>query len=379
VKIALVCDWYHPRMGGLELHLQDLARRLHDAGHDVHVVTPTPGDAIVDGIRVHRTDGPRAPRFRFVWTPRALRSIAGVLARERFDVAHCHVSIVSPAAFGGALHAQRLGIPAAVTFHSVVPQTRLLAAGLDVAIRSSRWPAAFSAVSARVARDVQPLAGARTIRLLPNGIDHAFWRAASVATNSERPRTRTFEIVSVMRLNAKKRPLALIEMMRVLVNRLPGDSPVRLRIAGDGPLRARVERAIARHGLARNVELLGFRTRAELREVFAASDLFVLPTVRESFGLAALEARCAGLPVVAMAASGVAELIAHGREGLLARSDGELLSHVVLLASDHALRSTIAAHNRAVAPSCDWATVLRAHLELYSEAITLRASSISSA
>jgi glycosyltransferase involved in cell wall biosynthesis len=372
VKIALVCDWYHPRVGGIELHLQDLAKRLHDAGHDVHVVTPTEGDAIVDGIPVHRTAGPRAPKFGFVVTPNAVRSIAGVLHRERFDVTHCHVSIVSPAAIGGARHAQRLGIPTAVTFHSVVPHTRLLASALDVAIRSSRWPVVYSAVSARVARDVQPIAGSRTIRVLGNGIDPAFWRTP--APRTETANDRRFEIVSVMRLNAKKRPLALIEMMRRVVDELPSDRRARLRIAGDGPMRARVQRAIAGHGLEDDVELLGVRSRAELRDLFAASDVFVLPAVRESFGLAALEARCAGLPVVAMAASGVSELIEHGREGLMARSDVELAAHVTTLARDAALRATIAAHNRASLPRCDWDSALRAHLALYSDAIALRAS-----
>jgi glycosyltransferase involved in cell wall biosynthesis len=284
------------------------------------------------------------------------------------------VSIVSPAAFGGASRAHRLGIPTAVTFHSVVPQTRLLASGLDLFIRSSRWPVVFSAVSARVARDVQPLAGARTIRLIPNGIEQSFWRALN--RQPETGRRRTFEIASVMRLNSKKRPLALIDMMRRLIVRLPVDGSARLRIAGDGPLRTRVERAIARFGLAQHVQLLGVQSRHALRELFAQSDIFVLPTVRESFGLAALEARCAGLPVVAMAASGVAELIEHGREGLLAHSDAELLLHVLSLATDADRRERIADHNRATLPGCDWETVLDEHLDLYSEAMALRASSM---
>jgi glycosyltransferase involved in cell wall biosynthesis len=284
------------------------------------------------------------------------------------------VSIVSPAAIGGASRAHRLGIPTAVTFHSVVPQTRLLASGLDLLIRSSRWPVVYSAVSARVARDVQPLAGRRTIQLLPNGIDHRFWRASRHVAPGDRK--RTFEIVSVMRLNAKKRPLALIDVMRRLVPRLPVGERAQLRIAGDGPLRGRVERAVARFGLSDHVELLGVLSRPALRDLLSESDVFVLPTVRESFGLAALEARCMGLPVVAMAASGVAELIEHGREGLLAHSDAELLSHVLSLATDTERRERIAAHNRATPPGCDWDTVLDEHLALYSEAIALRASSI---
>ena len=102
LKVALVCDWYHPRVGGIELHLQDLAATLVAARHDVVVITPTPGDDRVDGIRVRRISAPRAPRFGFLVTPAGVRAVGDALADERVDVAHCHVSIVSPAAMGGA-------------------------------------------------------------------------------------------------------------------------------------------------------------------------------------------------------------------------------------------------------------------------------------
>src|SRR5262249_16866897 len=98
VKVSLVCDWYHPRLRAIELHPQDLAARLDAAGHDVVVITPTPGAPQVNGIRVRRIDAPRAPVFGFLMTPGGVRALGDVLESERPDVAHCHVSIVSPAA-----------------------------------------------------------------------------------------------------------------------------------------------------------------------------------------------------------------------------------------------------------------------------------------
>jgi glycosyltransferase involved in cell wall biosynthesis len=106
--------------------------------------------------------------------------------------------------------------------------------------------------------------------------------------------------------------------------------------------------------------------------LLADSDIFVLPTVRESFGLAALEARCAGLPVVAMRASGVAGLIEHDVEGLLAGSDEELADHTAALVHDADRRTAIANHNRHTTPPFDWPRVIDAHLALYREAIALR-------
>jgi len=369
MKVALVCDWYHPRIGGIELHLRDLARRLTGSGHDVVAITPTPGADRVDGVRVHRIDAPRAPRFEFLYTRGGIRALGDALAQEHVDVAHCHVSIVSPAALGGALEAERRRIPLVLTFHSVIPRTQLLAGAARVALDINRWRARFSAVSERVARGVRPIAGARALAILPNGIDVGFWRVDAKPRHG-----RTVELLSVLRLNPKKRALALVGIVaRVNATLLAGER-VRLRIVGDGPQRARLERSIARARLGGQIELLGHRTREEIRELFSESDLFVLPAVRESFGLAALEARCAGLPVIAMASSGVAEIVRHGREGLLARSDIELATHVAGLSRDVKRRTAIAEHNRTSAPPYDWPRLLDAHIALYREAIALRDS-----
>jgi len=368
VKVALVCDWYHPRVGGIELHLQDLATRLIGAGHDVVVITPTPGAPSVDGVRVHRVHAPRAPLFGFLTTRAGVRALGRAVANERPDVVHAHVSIVSPAAIGGAFHAERHEIPAVVTFHSIVPRTEWLARALDASFHTSRWRVKYTAVSARVARGVRPAAGAAPIAILSNGIDVAFWRAAPA-----RQADGVARLISVMRLNPKKRPLALVALMRRLEQSLRGQR-IQLRIVGDGPRRKQLERAIAHEHLNDRIELLGQRTRAEIRALLGESDIFVLPTVRESFGLAALEARCAGVPVVAMRASGVSELIAHGREGLLAASDAEFATHVHSLVVDGARRAAMAEHNRSTSPAYDWATTIDTHLSIYREAIALRAS-----
>jgi glycosyltransferase involved in cell wall biosynthesis len=369
MKVALVCDWFHPRVGGIELHLQDLAARLMRAGHEVVVITPTPGTPNVDGIPVHRIDAPRAPVFGFLTTPGGIRALGDAVVATRADVVHAHVSIVSPAAIGGAMHAERHRMPAVVTFHSVVPRTDLLSRALDMTFHTSRWRVRYSAVSERVARDVRLAAGASPIAILPNGIDVDFWRTSAVPRDDG-----VVRLISVMRLNPKKRPLTLVDMMRRLERQLPRDRRVHLQIVGDGPRRTQLARAIARAGLEDRITLLGRRTREEIRALFGASDLFVLPTIRESFGLAALEARCAGVPVVAMRASGVSELIQHGREGLLAESDEELANQVRGLVVDDERRDAMARHNRSSSPACDWENALVTHLALYREAIALRES-----
>jgi glycosyltransferase involved in cell wall biosynthesis len=366
VRIALVCDWYRPRIGGIELHLQDLARALSKRGHDVVVVTSTPGGEEFDDVRVRRIKAPRLPPFGLLFTPAGFRAVADAIAAERPDVVHTHVSVVSPTAFAGARAAQRQRLATVVTFHSMIPSARALAPGLGALLGAASWTARYTAVSQCVALAVRPFAPSQSFVVLPNAIDVSAWRP-----DGARERGDELRLVSVMRLNGKKRPLVLVAMMRRLRAALPGVR-IRLRIAGDGPQRAIVTRAIARAQLRDRVELLGTCSRDRIRELLAESDVFVLPAVRESFGIAALEARAAGLPVVAMSNSGVAEFIEHGREGLIARNDAEFVAHVATLAGDPERLRAISNHNRQNPPPFDWATVVDQHVAIYCEAMALR-------
>ncbi|HSQ30252.1 MAG TPA: glycosyltransferase family 4 protein [Gemmatimonadaceae bacterium] len=366
MKVALVCDWYLPRIGGIELHLQDLARELSNHGHDVVVITSTPGAGELGGVRVRRLDAPRLPPFGLLFTASGFRAVADAIAAERPDVVHAHVSIVSPTAFAGARAAHRQRLASVVTFHSMIPSTRTLARGIGVLLGAASWTARYTAVSECVADAVRPFAPLQSFVVLPNAIDVSAWRPDHAREPGDELR-----LLSVMRLNGKKRPLALIAMMRRLARSLPGVR-IRLRIAGSGPQRAIVTRAIARAQLRDRVELLGQCSRDRIRELLAESDVFVSPAVRESFGIAALEARAAGLPVIAMSNSGVAEFIEHDREGLLARNDRELAAHVASLARDPERLRAISNHNSLNPPAFDWATVVDRHVAIYCEAMALR-------
>jgi glycosyltransferase involved in cell wall biosynthesis len=132
-----------------------------------------------------------------------------------------------------------------------------------------------------------------------------------------------------------------------------------------------MERYLDRHGLRGWVDLPGRCSRDEIRELYRRADVFVAPANLESFGIAALEARCAGLPVVAMAHTGIREFVAHGVEGLLASSDADLAAALAQLARSPDLRSRIAEHNRAVVPPMTWDDVLARSDDVYKRAATL--------
>ena len=132
---------------------------------------------------------------------------------------------------------------------------------------------------------------------------------------------------------------------------------MRATIVGDGPARPAMERHLRARDMSW-VSMPGRYTRDQIRDLLAA-DVFVAPAPRESFGLAALEARAAGVPVVARAQSGVADFVSPGKEGLLGRTFDELVASIARLVKDRELRSSIADHNRVTQPvKCSWPSVL---------------------
>ena len=146
---------------------------------------------------------------------------------------------------------------------------------------------------------------------------------------------------------------------------------MRLTIVGDGPVTAQVRRYVDRHGLAYGrfvVDLAGRLSPGQVKATLAASDVFVAPATLESFGIAALEARTMGLPVLAYAATGISSFVHHEVEGLLAADDRAMTDAIVRIAADDALRERIAAHNASTDPAQSWPNVLAAVEAAYADA-----------
>jgi glycosyltransferase involved in cell wall biosynthesis len=359
MRIGLVTDCYVPQIGGIEMQVHDLAQRLQVAGHEVVVITSMGGPDLVDGVRVRRLEVPLLP-FNIPFTPKAFHLVTDRLEREGVDVAHFHGGIVSPLAYGAARRAQEQGIPSVVTTHCLWSYATPAFAALDRAVRWTDWDVVLSAVSEVAAEPLRRVAGpGRPVLVLPNGIDHAAWEV-----DPEPADGRPITIVSVMRLAPRKRPLHLLKMLKQVHERLPNHD-VRTVIIGDGPERRSLERYLAAAGLEHRVTLVGRRSRGEIREQFARSDLFVAPANLESFGIAALEARCAGLPVVAKERTGIREFVEHGREGLLAHSDRDMVHQIVRLVRDRELRLLITKNNRETRAPVDWSEVVGRNVAAY--------------
>jgi glycosyltransferase involved in cell wall biosynthesis len=364
MRIVHVTDCYLPRMGGIETQVADLVRHQSAAGHDVHVVTSTTEDADPNG-QVHRI---RAGWIRETML-RSLRTVQTV-GKLRPDVVHCHNSVLSPLAVAVAGGASELGIPTAVTVHSLLPAVGpiLPLSGHLLGVRGLR--VAWSAVSEVAAVRVRHVMGpAAQVDVLPNAVDVGWWRDAASTRRS--PRTDEVRVVSVGRMAVRKRPLALLRILAEVRDLVRADVPVRLVLVGDGPQRRQVARRIRDLGMSDWVDLPGQLPRSEIRDVLAAADLYVAPATLESFGIAALEARAVGLPVVAKDRGGVGEFVTNGTDGILATTDGDMARALARLVESTPLREAIRAHNCAVAPAFGWAEALARTDQLYARGADL--------
>jgi glycosyltransferase involved in cell wall biosynthesis len=364
-RIALVCDWYHPRRGGIEAHLDGLATRLAERGDDVRVITSTPGPAEVNGIPVHRLDVPLVPFAGVAGAP-VSGAIQKLLERHRVELVHSHVSIVAPVGLGGALAAHRAGLPGVVTLHSFVPAKPLLAGTVGLLFGATPWRATMTAVTTRVAREVQSFAPGSRFDLLPNAIDSAFWSPGPVAAEDDVAR-----LVYAGRLVGKKRPMLLLRVLRELEKQIlrvarDDNRPLwHLYVAGTGDLEPTLRRSVAAAGFADRVTFAGWMNSIQLRDLLRSSHVFLSTAARESFGLAGLEARSVGLPVVAVRDSAVADFISHEQSGLLADDDHGFAASVARLVRDDELRRRIAAFNRGTRAPFDWRESLARHDQVY--------------
>jgi glycosyltransferase involved in cell wall biosynthesis len=373
----MLSDCYLPRLGGIEVQVHDLAARLIGRGHEVVVFTATPGSHgerggfvdQVDGVVVHRL-ALRLP-FELPVNPLAPRLLRERLASGGFDVVHVHMGVLSPFAVDCIRVATDMGLPAAMTWHCMLGpfETVFRAAGY---VRS--WASrgvAMSAVSTVAAEPLRRVVGsAGIVNVLCNGIDVDRWALPPEQVSVREPGD-SIRVVSAMRLAARKRPLPLLRTMARVRELAPADTGIRLEIFGDGPDRSRLERFVAAHDMGSWARLPGRVTREELRERYAASDIFVAPAPLESFGIAALEARTVGLPVVGRRGSGVQEFVTDGLNGFLATDDEAMARSLARLVANDGLRESMTAYNRGTPPEQSWGRILDGAEAEYRRAIAV--------
>jgi glycosyltransferase involved in cell wall biosynthesis len=237
---------------------------------------------------------------------RAVRQIQDYIREDSIDVVHTHGY---KADLYGYVAARREEKPLVATCHNWVGGTAALGIynRLDrmVLKRFNAIATVSDAVSESLLRSGIPAARIRTIA---NGIDvEAFAEAALSATAS------SAKVIGVVaRLDRQKGFEYLLGALSELCSLFSG---LKVVITGDGPDRSAIEQMIARDGLQKNVTLAGPKT--DMPAVYAAMDIFVLPSLNEGLPMTVLEAMAASRPIVATRVGAIPSVIRHGETGLL--------------------------------------------------------------
>jgi len=353
MRVAHVTDHFWPRVGGIEMHVAMLAARQAATDHDVVVLSGK---------------GASSPSPSFEVLPHTRRSLAGL---GPVDVVHIHVSLWSPRPCRMLVQCVRTKTPTVVTMHSLCGRYRAAFALLDRVVGWSRWPIAFTAVSDVAAEPLRAIVGDDAeVAVLPNGIDVEQWRAHAIRQSADE-----VVVVAVARMAWRKRPLALLNALRRARLMVPPGVPVRAVIVGDGRYRRIVAAWNRLRGTSDWVELPGRLTHTEIRTLYRHADFFVAPARLESFGIAALEARCAGLPIVALAGTGIQAFVRDGHDGLIADGDRDLAAAIARLVCDDDSRTMMAACAIECVAPFSWEVVLKQTDEEYKRAQRLCAGS----
>jgi glycosyltransferase involved in cell wall biosynthesis len=326
MRIVHAADSFAPDIGGIETQVEALSRHQRDQGHEVTVITAVHEHADLD-LSVVRAASGRWLTVAFPW--RNYRMVAEVLDGPPVDVVHAHFTVISPLAIYVARAASRRGIPVAITVHSlwwrVAAATRLC----TLPFGWGRIRAAWSGVSHVAAGHVRrTLPGVGEVSVVPNLVDTRWWQPTAPIRETGAGEIR---LALVGRLKKRKHVDEFLDVLARVRTRVGDEVTVTVGIVGDGPRRQDLQRMVDRLGLADWVTLLGHLPPAGIRTFLHQSDLFIAPSRQESFGIAALEARSAGLPVVGYRGSGLNEFIADGVEGVLVDDADGMVDALVTL------------------------------------------------
>ena len=355
--IGIAC---HSSFGGSVVVATELGMSLAERGHQVHVFgvdVPPRLDVSAPGVAFHQVQIPLHPLFPTGEYALALASkMAEVASSEHLDVMHVHYGI--PHATSAMLARQMLGgrpFSIVTTLHG----TDVLTLGIDPSFYGVlRYSVLQSDAVTVPSRYLKVMAEQNfawpekktPVQVISNSVDVKRFRPAAVK-DWERlaalfPRASFSPMPKVLMHNSNFRALKKTDDVVRVFARVHEQVPSVLVMIGDGPERRENEALIATLGLTDSVCLLG--EQADVAWLLQSSDVFILPSQTESFGLAALEALSCGLPVVATAVGGLPELISHGVTGYLHPvSDFEAMARsVVALFRDDALHARVSAAAR---------------------------------
>jgi glycosyltransferase involved in cell wall biosynthesis len=361
MRLTLVTETFAPQVNGVSRTLGQLVDHLERSGDTVQVVHPDYGKPAA-GPHHHLVRSSPLPFYREVSVPLPPFGPAH-RAIDAFGPDLIHVATEATLGLSALRHALRRGVPVVSSFHTNFDQYcdhYRVGWAKGVAWRYLRWfhnRTRETYVPSRATIGDLEARGFERLVLWPRGVDGRLFRP-------DRPgRAKVRETLGfgpddlvighVSRLAAEKNVMHLAEAL-MEVGRARPDA--RFLFVGDGPARAELERE-----MGPNARFVGYQGGEDLADHYAAADLFAFASLTETFGNVVLEALASGLPVVAVRAGGVGEIVRSGETGILVEpSDppSQLAGALLGLADNPALRREMADSARAYALGQTWVAIM---------------------
>jgi len=318
IKIGIVC---YPTFGGSGVVATELGKALAKQGHEIHFITysqPTRLDFLNENLFYHEVDFHSYPLFEYPPYELALASkMVSVVQNEKLDLLHVHYAIPHASAAYMAkqiLKTHGIYIPVVTTLHG----TDITLVGKDASYEpvvtfSINQSDGVTAVSSDLRKEtLEHFKITNEIEVIPNFIDLEKFKKQkkdhfkkAICPNNEALIVHTSNFRKVKRVQ---------DVVRIFAN-IHDEIPAKLLMIGDGPERNKTEALCRELNISDNVRFLGKLEAVE--EVLSVADLFLMPSEKESFGLAALEAMACEVPVVSSNTGGIPELNVQGETGFL--------------------------------------------------------------
>jgi len=340
-KIGIVC---YPTYGGSGVVATELGMALASKDHEVHFISysqPFRLDVFSNKINFHEVSVPDYPLFEYIpYEHNLTAKLVDVVLHEKLNLLHVHYAIPHASAALSAkqiLASQGIYIPIITTLHgtdiTLLGKDKSFKSVIEFAINNSD---AVTAVSRSLKKEtINSFKLDKKIQVIPNFIDSKLYKAEndktlrrSFAKDSERI------IIHISNFRKVKR---VQDVLKVFV-KIRKEIPSKLLLIGDGPERLKMEQLCRNLDLCDNVRFIGKLKAVEM--VLSVSDLFLLPSETESFGLVALEAMASKVPVVSSNSGGLPEVNIEGKTGFLLDVkdiDGMARKAILLLADENKL------------------------------------------
>ncbi|MFN3405146.1 MAG: N-acetyl-alpha-D-glucosaminyl L-malate synthase BshA [Cytophagaceae bacterium] len=320
MKIGIVC---YPTYGGSGVVATELGIALAKEGHQIHFITytqPQRFDFFNENLFYHEVTVASYPLFDFVPYELALASkMVNVALYEKLDLLHVHYAIPHASAAYMAkqiLKTKGISIPVVTTLHG----TDITLVGKDASFEpvvtfSINESDGVTAVSSDLKKDTyNHFDIRREIEVIPNFIDLDRFKKQkkehfkmAICPNNEKLLVHTSNF----------RPVKRVEDVVRVFQKVRQKIPAKLLLVGDGPERIKIENMCRELNVCKDIRFLGKLDAVE--EVLSVSDLFLMTSEKESFGLAALEAMACEVPLISTDAGGLPELNIHGKTGFISK------------------------------------------------------------